>query len=500
MEVQYKKDLRHNYMVMEDNAKRTTEAFCIKMLEVQNIQGIIPVEQKFIDNRTLLYYDITAKQSIINLLDKSTLSYSRVQGLCSDIIKIIETAYEYFLPEDDFILMPEFIYIDISTNTPNLCLLPGYGKCIKEQMNTLLEYLMNKVDYSDKDAVYLVYQLYAASKEEGYTLDHLKEVLQDTGKNHQAAEKTDKDEDITKQIIQDSETKEDRKITFKKNLFNQDNESKIPVVMEKIEDEKEIACYSIKTLLYAGACILGGILIIILSITSKVIFNTFGNRIDYGKLIGLLVIVLCIEGYLLNKILDRKNRITKMVRTKEYIDPREDYSHLTVNKVIRTEDIDKKDVITHLYKNQVSNRHINFSLDSDPVDNKMDIGKVRDYNEEENEEFEPTCLLNASNEKAVMIPVLKALDDAKYNDIPITSLPFFIGKLKKNVDFCLDSDTVSRYHAKITKEGEAYYLTDLNSTNGTAINQSLLQTYEKKGIQFGDEIMFADIKYRFLKG
>ncbi len=36
---------------------------------------------------------------------------------------------------------------------------------------------------------------------------------------------------------------------------------------------------------------------------------------------------------------------------------------------------------------------------------------------------------------------------------------------------CLPSSTVSRHHAQIRREGRQYYLTDLNSTNGTLLNR-----------------------------
>jgi pSer/pThr/pTyr-binding forkhead associated (FHA) protein len=67
------------------------------------------------------------------------------------------------------------------------------------------------------------------------------------------------------------------------------------------------------------------------------------------------------------------------------------------------------------------------------------------------------------------------------------------------VDYCLEKDVVSRFHAKITKEQEQYYITDLNSTNGTFVNQEPLQTYQKKEIKLGDEIAFANIRYQFLQ-
>lgn len=530
MKVCYKKDLRHNYMVIEDDADREMEVFCIRMLEKRDIPGILTVEKKLIDNRSLLYYDITAKQSLHNLPEKAPLSCQRVRKLCFGILSAIEGAYDYFLPEDDFILSPEFIYIDITTDTPCLCLLPGYGKDIKEQMKDLLEYLMNKVDYKDKDAVYLVYQLYAVTREEGYTFGHMKEVLQNEGITRQAKEHeviaghivnspTSTDKAMVESPgskaygIQEANDKtadsEDGKgskalsassrinISFRRKRLNSEMDN-IPVVMEKIESDTEISVYPFRTYLYAIACILGGIMALIFTINSGLIYHTYGSRIDYSKLAGLFVILLCVEGYLLNKILDKKNKVTKMVKNYEYIDPREDYIYHVEQKepgaspVIMRENSMTAKASTAFESRPSGKKHMNTAVDYYQEDTEQDI-----RTDGEEKEYEPTCLLNVPADVPEQTPVLKACDEAKYKSIPITSLPFFIGKLRMNVDFCLESDTVSRYHAKISKEGDTYYLTDLNSTNGTYINQQLLQTYEKKALSFGDEVAFADIRYQF---
>jgi hypothetical protein len=177
MNLAYKKDLRHNYLVIEEEETIKSEAYCIRMLEEQKIEGVLALEQRFIDNKTLLYYDITGKQSVSSIFEKTDFSYDKLKSFLFGILTVIERAYDYLLPEDDFILTPEVIYLDVISFTPELCYLSGYKRDIKGQLGTLLEYLMNKVDYNDKDAVLMVYQLYAVSKEEGFTLQQLSEIL-----------------------------------------------------------------------------------------------------------------------------------------------------------------------------------------------------------------------------------------------------------------------------------------------------------------------------------
>lgn len=86
-----------------------------------------------------------------------------------------------------------------------------------------------------------------------------------------------------------------------------------------------------------------------------------------------------------------------------------------------------------------------------------------------------------------------------FETIVIDHFPFTIGKLETLVDGRINHSPVSRLHAKIIKEGEGVYLEDLNSTNGTFVNQRRLQPNEKADIAKGDEIRFAEISYQFSK-
>ena len=117
--------------------------------------------------------------------------------------------------------------------------------------------------------------------------------------------------------------------------------------------------------------------------------------------------------------------------------------------------------------------------------------------EDDMEEINATCLLNEIEESNNLL--LEPVDKLKYEPIMLTDFPFFIGKLKRNVDYCIEKDVVSRYHAKITKEKGKYYITDLNSRNGTFVNSDPVPTYQKKELSLGDVITFANIKYKFVK-
>lgn len=505
MEVKYIKDLRSNYMVIYQEVELQEEAYCIKMLRAKGLDGVLKVEERSVDNLRSFYYDITAKQTISNILEKGALDYERMKKLLQRIMETIEKAYDYLLNENSFLLSPDMIYMDLTTEEVYLCYLPGYEAMIKNGMCSLIEYLMNKVDYNDKEAVFLIYNLYAVSKEESLTFEHLMKAIngderekerrnegeKGRGKDRGNAEEKergrerdkeggkgrvkerDSEEGIGRQKECGYETAEKKKLVGKKgSIVTNGIELKYspdsisgpslpgPIMMEKINSEVEALCYPWTTYAYTGLCGLIMVIIIMFNIKSKLIYTPLGNRVDLVKLLALILILTVISGYLLPKIWDKRRKIARIVPMQEYIDPRPQKG--------------MEQGIQEVYMEKPR----------------------RAIADQKEEGLEPTTLLNMTIPEGVCL--LIPLEDSRYEAISLDSFPFFIGKLKKNIDYCLEKDSVSRYHAKISMEGEQYYITDLNSTNGTFINKEALPMYQPMLLQHGDEVAFSNIKYQFI--
>ena len=64
--------------------------------------------------------------------------------------------------------------------------------------------------------------------------------------------------------------------------------------------------------------------------------------------------------------------------------------------------------------------------------------------------------------------------------------------------FPIKNAGVSRHHARISLVGGKWLLEDLNSTNGTFVNDEILPYKQKKQLKINDIVRFADVKYRFV--
>src|SRR5947209_20333453 len=82
----------------------------------------------------------------------------------------------------------------------------------------------------------------------------------------------------------------------------------------------------------------------------------------------------------------------------------------------------------------------------------------------------------------VTFQVLDGIDKGRvFRDLP---LPLTIGREEGNI-LRLNDERVSRFHAKVQIDSDDFILTDLESTNGTRVNGSVVQI---RRLRYGDRV------------
>lgn len=109
-------------------------------------------------------------------------------------------------------------------------------------------------------------------------------------------------------------------------------------------------------------------------------------------------------------------------------------------------------------------------------------------------EYRPTVCLNSVTGKTRGMLLYQGAEP--YEDICVTKKMTRIG-YGPDADIQIQADTISQLHARIDHDGEIYYIEDLNSTNGTFVNDEPLAYKERRKLNSNDMIRFADVRYRF---
>lgn len=94
---------------------------------------------------------------------------------------------------------------------------------------------------------------------------------------------------------------------------------------------------------------------------------------------------------------------------------------------------------------------------------------------------------------------LLPLADGKQQAISLRAEHTTIGRAAE-CDFVLDDPRISRQHATITRDGRHHHVRDAGSLNGTFVNGRRVLADTATRLHPGDELRFADLRFRFLSG
>jgi sigma-B regulation protein RsbU (phosphoserine phosphatase) len=82
-------------------------------------------------------------------------------------------------------------------------------------------------------------------------------------------------------------------------------------------------------------------------------------------------------------------------------------------------------------------------------------------------------------------------------EVELSTGPLVIGKLATDCQLVLASRVISKQHARITLDGETFYLEDLKSLNGTYLNGTRLTPHTPRPLKPDDEIRICDFLFQY---
>ncbi|MCI5648195.1 MAG: FHA domain-containing protein [Fusicatenibacter sp.] len=488
MQIDYRRDMNHNYLIIHGEAEPDTASYQIRMLLTNTIPDLLNCRIGKVDNRTLFYYDITSKQSLDSLFEHRSIGHEVLEHLFEHLFALLEELGNYLLTEEGLLLAPELIYTDAGLEHFSFCYLPCEQEkngSLQEKLRELMEYILPKLDHQDEGAVALGYGLYREISIGTFSLDLLKNLLYQTNQNRKKTQREYRQGE--KAEIPAFQSDEEKEKIQKEKMHQQILDSFFSEEDEEDEEDWE----KIRNLAGGAACV--AVLGVI------VLFRWFHVSVIWYFTAFLLVVLtgLC----LVLTSLIRKNRtgtervfgqlpkFGQILRQKPWesgTDVKEDFLSFAGKEeddaqMLRKEEVKRESQDQKAGKEQKGQTEMGQNFDSEAEDL-----------------YEETELLGSGpTYVACLIPVSPA-------DLPLVALKreiVLIGKLSSAADVVLPYNTISRLHAKITKTAEGYFLTDLNSRNGTRVNGEPLQGEEKRLLGESDEITFADKTYRFtMKG
>ena len=86
-------------------------------------------------------------------------------------------------------------------------------------------------------------------------------------------------------------------------------------------------------------------------------------------------------------------------------------------------------------------------------------------------------------------------DKPYFDEFELEQNSIVIGKMEEKVDVVIKDPSVSRIHAKCEREGDRFFIEDLNTTNGTYLDNKRMVPYKMEEIFDGSRIRFGQVGY-----
>lgn len=468
---EFKRDLNNNYLILETEKGVLGSDYQIRMITVNSIGGILKCNTRILDGRVKLYFEITSKQPMTRVFEKKAIGMEELGRIIMGIKKAIENAGEYLLDVDNLIFDPEYIYMNIGTGEMYFCYLPYSENEASSSFHKLAEYLLGRLDHSDKEGVVIGYELYKCTMEENYSMDSIMNSI--SMKILNAADGMEKEGGGEKEIVCCHEDYSGRQ-QADSHAGKGKEQSQMP--HKKLESDEKLESGE-KIIRY----ILGGLAFVILAAAAVLKAEEIFGISSAKAAVAVLVIAgaaLSAAGY----------RMCRRKAEKEYEDV-----------VIKTDYTDRmKNEIEHRTESGEESRRINKRfMDEEEKADELEAERIQREEKESDAEAYGNTVLLAYKPKYEQRKLV-AIEAGNGMEIVISKYPFVLGKMPEAADGIINDSAVSRIHAEIIMENKKYFVKDLNSTNGTFLNGIRLEANEKLELNIDDEVRIGWMSFSFI--
>ena len=462
MQIDYKRDLNHTYVILQEEKEPDTASYQIRMLLTNAIPGLLDCKIGKMDDKTLFYYEVTSRQSLQSVFEQRSIGAEVLRKLFEQLLDLLEELGQYLLVPDGLVLQPELVFADANLENFSFCYLPGkqgHTGCFQKQIRELMEYLLPKLDHQEQDAVVLGYGLYREISAEIFSVETIQALLYQTGKEKK---------ETTEQEGKERSREENPPVQMEEMRWEErEAEAAAENFFVEAEEEKDEGNW--KNIVEAVICIgfLGGVLALRWTQAETVWYLVLGGA---AAVVGIVSLALeLFSEYQNRKGLKQKDGTWN---------PQSD----TEQQVWRRDSPVEKEKTWEKNEEQKNRK----------------MHSLMELEGQEEDLFGKTELLTSPEDegRAYLIPI----DPIDLPLIPIERGSTLIGKLSAAADVILPYRTVSRLHAKLVSTEEGDYLLDLNSRNGTTVNGVPLMGETKRKLEDGDDISFAGKKYRYKAG
>ncbi|MGE5630287.1 MAG: DUF6382 domain-containing protein [Caulobacteraceae bacterium] len=441
----YDSDTLFSYAVLELDDRAELLKHQVEMIAQNPNPVFIPFNVRQENEKVRIYYNITSKISLSQFLSRRTLSKKEFLDMLKNLNKGLLGHTNYLLDISGFVLDESFIFINLSSCEISLVYVPVpvERNFIKDYKAFVTNLIVNSASLEDSANDNFLQKILNYIKSDIFSLNDFNRLIADLRVSGGGMKNENGVEDV----------------------FYGNGAAFINEKPGKAESGNMLSSSKNRLLriLLPQALIILASAIIFIVLVSK-------NMADISTIFGFVLIAASLDAYVLSKTVFKKEN----------------------NAAENSSQINGKQV--QISKKETGSRAVRDKDSRKPAASGGGPGHSASGTAVDYIRANDTVVIS---EHSGGYPYLSSIGTQASERIAICKDKFVIGRLKSYVDYAVQSSSVGKVHAEIIKVDDSYYVKDLNSKNGTYINDARIPSNKEHEIKADDRIRFANLEYVF---
>lgn len=456
MDVEINKGVSKTEVCIKLEKVAQMDEFRYRMIRENAIPGVIACVRGKVNDSTTYTYDVTGMQSVAVRFEGKKFRKAEIQKLYEDVIRTLLGAEEYFLDKNCFLVTKELVQYSKASEGYQLLYCPELRLDINKQLADFTEYVLNHVEYSDQQAVAMIYEVFRMIRDDHTTilevLTFIKEGRKQCNMGKEPGMQKVQPQPVVTPMPSSPVMGANAAIGMEQKMglangamLRQESQTNGTVQEPKEENAGEVKVTR-KKVLFCAAAVITGISGFLAMYWMGLLFMAHTNRLDMSKLVGSGLVIGAVVYYACYRIMEVKEE------PKEIMTEKKPVQQMPAIPPVQT--LPPMEPVQPLYATQ-------------------QISEMQ---------YQPSYRLVSAKPKSK-------------EQLILNKFPYILGKCHEQVDGVIYSDAVSKVHAEFIEKQGVLYVADMSSTNGTYVNHKRIASNQWVSLRNGDHIQIADKEY-----
>lgn len=508
-----------SYITFSIPASEDLMEYQTEMLAKNKISSLLPLSVQRLNNDWKLSYDITSKIPLEKILERKSLNTEEFESIIKQIGMLSGILKDYLLDISSIIFDKSYIYCDPSDLSLYFVYFPVKADSfnINEMKNFIQRLIVEDIRLLNDSTGSLLKRLLDVLKYEAFNPEQLLMCLDaKPSKEQQEVYPSDiGDMELNGMNTQQNDAESFLRLTINREkdfLKPKANRHEDIIVRRKEIGNQEIQLkYPLKSYLVAG-----GVNIFFVGILIYVLLTKSFSKSLTSTLPGLILIGFAVNYFILTRLFPEEKKTNehtgvstvKRPVVKQFVNDaieediilpkRTPLKSDTWSNINLVQEPDSEGIENLQLKSECVNQNYQHATDNyikNDLNSKTEnVKETRAILYQEKHIQDKTVILGFASESGAYLQS----HSCPTEKIKINRASMLLGRLTDSVDYTIQNKAVGKIHAEIVKREDNYFIIDLNSVNGTYVNNERITCNTEVRLKNGDIVTLANEAYTFV--